>query len=176
MTWFDSLLAYLGTAKYAAGSVCLTSDYVLVRMFTILRMTTGTCAVLISILLYFCYRDGNNMLRLSVLILKDVWMIKLLALFMMFVALNQFVGSLTLHYAVYNLQAFTLTGMASISVYTLVRLCSIAFDKSRQTSILEEVLTDWSGDIPNYGHEPVEGQHVVAKPLPIKVSDQTKKE
>ena len=65
-------------------------------------------------------------------------------------------------YAIYNLLAVVLAAACGVSGWTIVRLLSVTFDQTRQASILDEVLTGASGDIPDYGSEPVDGRTDIA--------------
>ena len=173
----DLVLDWLGTNKYRPIGACLTSDYVLVNMITVFAVCIGVCAISASFLLTLCYRNGQNMLRLSVVVLKDPGILKLLSIYLGLLGVDSGLFAITVHYAVFNLFVLGLAMTAGVSTWTVARMIGIAFDQTRQASILSDILTNASGEIADYGQPPVDGRYqeqlpqLINNPLPEAKND-----
>lgn len=153
----------LGANRYQAQSMCLTSDFVLVKMYTILYTITGLSAIFLGLVMLLTYRNSNHMLRVAIVLLKDPWILKLLSFLFFLYGLDALSSVTTIHFAVYYSDLMFLAVLSGTSIYAVWRVVSVVFDRERHETILDELVP---GGVPDYDFKPSpEGDYSLTLPL-----------
>lgn len=159
----ENFTNYLGANRYQAQSMCLTSDYVLVKMYTLLYGLVGVSTIFLAIVCFFTYRNSNHMLRVAIVLLKDPWILKLISILFFAQGAYALSSVSTVHFAVYYSDLLILAGLTGTTIYTVWRVLTIVFDQDRQETILDELIP---GGVPDYDFKPcVNGGATVHLPV-----------
>ena len=148
--WGD-LADLFGASRYAAHSLCLSSDPIIIRMFVGADASIAMAYYLIAFILWRVHSDPLRIMRAVVVVMRDPIFIKLFAWFILGCGSTHLTEVLTLYSGVYRLDVLARLLTAAVSVVTAFRLIMIAV-QSDDASILGEI---GAVPVPDYESRPL---------------------
>lgn len=144
--WLDRLADVLGASRYAAHSLCLSSDAVIVNLYVICDMAIALSYFTIGGILYV---NRANVVRFLRWIFFDPRMLFLFAMFIMLCGSTHLTMTLTLYYGVYYLDVFARLATAIVSVATAYHTAyAFLYERALMPSIVQALEI---GEAPPYG-------------------------